>query len=151
MNALNNKKIQSVLAKLLICDDVFRRGGSITLISKEEWKVSCIKLNDAEFLLRKLKNYHMTQTDTNLLARTYGLVKIHKNRAPLRPIVSHVGILTHQLAKVVHNVLKRSSPKPSSYVKNSLDLINLIKHLHIPTDHTLISLGVACTWKVRVR
>ena len=44
-------------------------------------------LNNNDFLNYKYHYNDLTQTDT-MLAKAYGLVKIHKPNAPLRPVIS---------------------------------------------------------------
>lgn len=49
--------------------------------------------------------FSKNQTDTTL-PMFYGLPKIHKTNAPLRPIVSCINSPNHSLAKILYNKLK---------------------------------------------
>lgn len=86
-----------------------------------------------------VKNY--TQTDT-LLAKCYGLPKIHKIDIPMRPIISTVNSPTESLSKIFLNDLKKAIKLPNSHIDNSFKLIEKIKNLHIPPDYYLVSLDV---------
>lgn len=84
----------------------------------------------------------LTQTDTTL-PMFYGLPKIHKNNAPLRPIVSCVNSPNHSLAKVLYNKLKNTVSPPASHINNSFELREKIKNLNIPKNYVLLSLDVS--------
>ena len=78
-----------------------------------------------------------------MLARIYGLPKVHKLGYPLRPAVSSINSpITYFLSKQFNIALKNSIAKPASYIKNSYNFIDKIKHIEIPEDHILISLDV---------
>jgi hypothetical protein len=50
--------------------------------------------------------------------RLYGLLKIHKEVVPLRPIVSNIGALTYQLSKYL-GLLSQLTGNSAHHVKNS--------------------------------
>ena len=76
-------------------------------------------------------------------ARFYGLPKIHKNNMPLHPIVSACGTATYNTAKFITKILQNYCGNTSSFVKNSTDFIQKIKHLSInPEEETLVSFDV---------
>jgi len=76
------------------------------------------------------------------LPRVYGLPKIHKPNCPLRVIVSSIGSPLYPLATFLHNILFKSIPKANSYIKNSFELVEKLKRLHITDEYKLISLDV---------
>ena len=76
------------------------------------------------------------------LPRVYGLPKIHKPGCPLRVIVSSIGSLLYPLATYLHNILFKTIPKANSYIKNSFELVDKLKRLHITDEYKLISLDV---------
>ena len=100
-----------------------------------------MKWNDLGYLDKKYHKNNLTQTDT-MLPRMYGLPKIHKNNIPMRPIVSCIGSPTYKLSKVIESILNNSLTKPKSYIKNSLNLIEIVKNIEIPNDHIMLSLDV---------
>ena len=99
-------------------------------------------LNENNYLYQKYKNNHLTQTNT-VLARAYGLLKIHKVSNPCRPVISLINSPTYMLAKFLYDDLKKGIKLPESHVKNSLELKNKIKHLVIPDNYILLSLDVS--------
>jgi hypothetical protein len=61
--------------------------------------------------------------------RLYGLPKIHKNNAPLRPIVSYISSPTYKLCKFLDKWLKNNTNFCSSYaVKNTRELIDRLQN-----------------------
>ena len=80
--------------------------------------------------------------DNTNIPRCYGLFKIHKNGNPIRIIVSFVDSPLYQFDKCLTNFLKKHIKKPNSSVKNSLEVVELIKNNIIPDDYKLISLDV---------
>ena len=65
----------------------------------------------------------------SLAARFYNLLKIHKNSMPVHPIVSACGTATYSTAKFITKILQNYCGKTSSFVKNSTDFIQKIRHL----------------------
>ena len=78
------------------------------------------------------------------VARFYGLPKRHKNNMTRCPIVSACGTTTYNTAKFITKILQNYCGKTSSFVKNSTDFIEKIKHLLInPEEETLFSFDVS--------
>jgi len=86
------------------------------------------------------KKYLQLNSRNAILPRTYGLPKIHKNGFPLRIIFSSTGSPLHNLATFLQHILRESLPAPLSCCKNSFDLINKLKDIHIPDGFGLVSL-----------
>jgi len=74
----------------------------------------------------KLKNKLIPSCET--IPRIYGLPKIHKEGAPLRPIVNTIGYPTYDLAKDVAKILRPLVGNIDSFIKDSHDFVNLIKN-----------------------
>ena len=72
----------------------------------------------------------------------YGLPKVHKNAVPLRPIVSSMGSITFQAAKLLAKILGPLVGKTPHHVKNSLDFVKKITNLEVPPPWKLISFDV---------
>ena len=99
------------------------------------------RLNDNEFLKYK---FHNNQLLTNtVLAKCYGLPKIHKQDIPLRPIISLINSPTHFLAKILYDELKDSIKVPKSHLNDSLDLKRKLEDLVVDDNHVLLSLDVS--------
>ena len=56
----------------------------------------------------------------------YGLPKIHKQNAPLRPIVSSIGSITHPTAKYLASIINPLVGKNGHAIKNSEDFIKKV-------------------------
>ena len=97
--------------------------------------------NANNFLKRKYKDIELTQTDTSL-PKAYGLVKIHKQNRPCRPVISTVGSPLYNLAQILYEELSICFNKPKSHVRNSYDFINKVKNKKIPGNFRIISLDV---------
>ena len=77
-------------------------------------------------------------------ARFYVLPKIHKDNMPMHPIVSACGTATYNTAKFITKILQNDCGKTLSFVKDSTDFIQKIKHLSInPEEETLVSFDVS--------
>ncbi|XP_023255234.1 uncharacterized protein LOC111649770 [Seriola lalandi dorsalis] len=72
----------------------------------------------------------------------YGLPKVHKEGAPLRPIVSSINSVTYNIAKLVANILAPLVGNTPHHVRNSLDFVNKIKGLKMAQDETMVSYDV---------
>ena len=78
-------------------------------------------LNDNDFLKYKHHNNQLTLTST-VLARCYGLPKIHKKDVPLRLIISLINSPTYFLAKILYEELKDNLNTLISHINNSFEL-----------------------------
>ena len=72
-------------------------------------------------------------------ARFYGLPKIHKNNKPMHIIVSACGTATCNAAKFITKILHNYCCKTSSFVKDSIDFIQKVKHPSRNPEETLVS------------
>ena len=73
----------------------------------------------------------------------YGLPKIHKNSAdpPLRPIISMVGTVTHDIAQFINSVI-RPYLNTSQIVKSGTEIIAQFENITLNTNECLVSLDV---------
>ena len=79
---------------------------------------------------------------SSMCPKLYGLPKVHKTGAPLRPIVSSIGSPTNALAKHLASILQPHVEKAASYVKNSQHFIDLIKNIRLEENDILVSFDV---------
>jgi len=77
-----------------------------------------------------------------LTSRIYGLPKIHKDGAPLRPIVNTIGGPTYLLAKFLASKLKPLVGRTDSFVKESSSFINELKGIILGPDDRFVSFYV---------
>ena len=66
----------------------------------------------------------------------YGLSKIHKNLL-MHPIVSACGPATYNTAKVIIKIFQNYCDRTSSFVNDSTEFIQKVKHLSIPVRRSL--------------
>jgi hypothetical protein len=76
------------------------------------------------------------------MPKFYGLPKVHKDGAPLRPIVSAINSPTQPLAKYLAWRLQPHVIKSKSFVKNSEDFIQKIQDIKIEEQDILVSFDV---------
>ncbi|BHF70447.1 hypothetical protein SprV_0301349800 [Sparganum proliferum] len=73
------------------------------------------------------------------MARFYGLPKIHKDGAPLRPIVSLRGTPTFNLAKWMFRRLNCLTSGSDTTVRSSVHFLERLKGLQIDADEVMVS------------
>ena len=61
-------------------------------------------------------DFEVTFSDT-LLAKFYGLPKIHKENIPLRPIISTTNTLTCIISQILYEAISYSIKPPISHIK----------------------------------
>ena len=65
------------------------------------------------------KLYRRLSTTDGAPPRLYGLPKLHKERVPLKPIVSFVGSATYELSEYLRDILSPSVGNSDYNIKNS--------------------------------
>ena len=71
----------------------------------------------------------------------YGLIKVHKNNNPARPVISMIGTPEYQLAKFLDSIIKNYIP--DSYMLHSNDdFLDELNNFKFKADHKLISFDV---------
>jgi hypothetical protein len=80
--------------------------------------------------------------NNEITPRIYGLPKIHKEDVPLRPIVNTIGSPNYELTKHVAKILSPLVGYTDYFIKDSNDLINIIKNEKVGPQDTLISFDV---------
>jgi len=73
-----------------------------------------------------------------------GLIKIHKEGTPIRPVVNFRNVPSYKLAKMLTDILKTHLPMPTVYnVKNSIQLMNDISQIPFFPELKLASLDIS--------
>ena len=72
----------------------------------------------------------------------YGLVKLHKEGKPIRPIVSMCGSPTYQLSKFLSNIITPLTDSANQKLRNSVQAKNELEALIIPENQVLSSFDV---------
>ena len=72
-----------------------------------------------------------------------GLIKIHKPKHPIRPVVNWRNAPAYKLAGLLTREIKRLAPPPHTYnISNTTDLINELKDTPTPPHYGLASLDI---------
>ena len=98
------------------------------------------------FVNKYLKSYG-SETVKNLISKgsspgkMYGLIKVHKNNKPARPVISMIGTPGYQLAKFLDLIIKDYIPDSYMlhFTGHFLDEINNFK---FKADHKLVSFDI---------
>lgn len=93
-------------------------------------------------LLGKDIRWKDIDTTNTVLARCYGLRKIHKENYPLRLVISTINSPTKFLEKNFNLILKDSLPLSKYNIKNSWEFQKIITTKKVPDDYVMISLDV---------
>nr|VZI24562.1 unnamed protein product [Spirometra erinaceieuropaei] len=84
----------------------------------------------------------MTRPQDTALARLYGLIKVHKDGAPLRPIVSLKGTPAYGLAKWLFRRLKFLTAESDTRVSSSEQFLEKLKGVSIHPNEVMVSFDV---------
>ncbi|BHF75021.1 hypothetical protein SprV_0501811400 [Sparganum proliferum] len=84
----------------------------------------------------------MARPQDTALARFYGLPKVHKHSAPLRPIVSLKGTPTYGLAKWLFRRLKFLIAKSGTTVSSSAQFLEKLKGVSLHPNEVMVSFDV---------
>jgi len=72
----------------------------------------------------------------------YGLPKIHKNGAPIRPIISACGTYNYKLAKYLDKILKPLITNNNYIIKDTFDFVNRVSKLTNNNNQHMVSFDV---------
>lgn len=83
-----------------------------------------------------------TQLNNTLIPKAYALIKIHKKDFPVRIIVSATNSPTYSFDKSLFQLFNKHFTKPSSSLKNSLILKDILDDTIMPDNYNLVSFDV---------
>lgn len=86
--------------------------------------------------------YNNIKINNSHSPKLYGLPKLHKIDIPLRPIVSSYQTPFYNLSKFLTEILSHITNTNPFYIKNSWDLKNKIKNIHVPSNYILVSYDI---------
>ena len=95
----------------LINDDPTLKLNKCTQEILNNWRIK-------RYLGKDIKKYEINNDNSNL-ARAYVLPKIHKEKIPLRIIISDINSPTSMLSKYLKTIITKSLPTPTSNIKDS--------------------------------
>lgn len=87
-------------------------------------------------------NYFRLRSTDGIIPRIYGLVKIHKEGFPLRPIVSMIGSPLYEVSKHLASIIAPLVGKTNFVVKNSMDFIEVLKTCSWSDNDVMVSFDV---------
>ncbi|XP_050924570.1 uncharacterized protein LOC127140827 [Lates calcarifer] len=93
-----------------------------------------------EGIIDKAQYYRLYPQDS--IPCLYGLPKIHKEGAPLRPVVSSINSVTYNIAKHIAKILAPLVGNTPHHIHNSRDFVNKVRDLKMDTDETMVSYDV---------
>ena len=74
--------------------------------------------------------------------RFYGIPKIHKDRIPVRPIVSYKGTPCYEVSKYIEEILKPYGKHKEQHTNNSESFSTFIRQQTIQPDEIMVSFDV---------
>jgi ribosomal protein L19E len=72
----------------------------------------------------------------------YGLPKIHKDGAPIRPIISAVGTYNYKLAKYLDSIIKPLRSTNDFMLKDTFDFVNRVSKINTNEGDSIVSFDV---------
>lgn len=76
------------------------------------------------------------------MAKLYGLIKVHKENYPIRPIISSIGMVGYGLAKFCLKILEGTFPEEGCHIKNSVNFVKDLERIYMEEDDIMISFDV---------
>lgn len=135
---MNTSDYTSKMREILL-DPVYKvnKNDPTTYLEKTtKSKIMASKLDDS------LKKMLIPREKSSRCPKMYGLPKIHKPNAPLRPIVSSCGSPTQILAKFLAQRFQPFVEKADSYVRNAEHFTSIISNITLNKGDILVSFDV---------
>ena len=109
---------------------------------KDQLKKKLKHLTDTGMIT--VQKYHQLYPSSDLIPRLYGLPKICKPPCPLRPTVSSIGPIIHEMARFVADIILIGPliGKSSHHIKNSTDFVDKLKTIHLEEQDIMVSYDV---------
>ncbi|XP_071344169.1 uncharacterized protein [Trachinotus anak] len=102
--------------------------------------IECLQQLQKEGVIDKTQYYRLYPQDS--IPCLYGLPKIHKEGAPLRPIASSINSVTYNIAKHIANILAPLVGNTPHHIQNSIDFVSKARNLKMEPDETMVSYDV---------
>ena len=139
---LNTVDYHSKCEKLLGDSKTYKNLGTKDPTSKYKKElVSVLQDLEKEGGINRVE-YRKLYPTTESPPKFYGLPKVHKKDTPLRPIVSSVGTITYNCAKLLAEILSPLVGKTVHHVANSQDFAKRIVNERVEEDEELRSYDV---------
>ncbi|KAI5631461.1 reverse transcriptase (RNA-dependent DNA polymerase) domain-containing protein [Phthorimaea operculella] len=126
--------------------DDFLKSGQFQVLKKDPTEIYNREVkntvNSCESILQHTKPHFLIQMNPTP-PRLHGYYKLHKEDQPIRPVVSYTGAPAYKLAKLANHLYKKLTKfKPTHTVENSIDLIQKIDNIIVPSQAKLVSFDV---------
>ncbi|XP_072019492.1 uncharacterized protein [Amphiura filiformis] len=139
---LNTEDYQNKCEKLLSDTNTYKNLGTRDPTNKYKKElISVLQDLENEGGINRVE-YRKLYPTTENPPKFYGLPKIHKKDTPLRPIVSSIGTITYNCAKLLADILSPLVGRTSHHVANSQDFADCIKDERVEEDEELRSYDV---------
>jgi hypothetical protein len=143
-NAVVIQDLTDYLAKV---DAILGKGDKFKQLTEDETRKRETRLQG--YLRKLLKDKLLTKGVFNKISPCgsrsgimYGLPKIHKEGAPIRPIISSIGTYNYRLAKYLDEILKPLTTKNNFIIKDTFDFVNKVSKLETTDEQHVVSFDV---------
>ncbi|XP_054861960.1 uncharacterized protein LOC129347772 [Amphiprion ocellaris] len=102
--------------------------------------VNCLQKLEKSQIIDRALYYKLYPGDA--IPCIYGLPKIHKEGAPLRPIVSSINSVTYNIAKYLATILSPLVGDTPHHIRNSMDFTNKVRKISLDPEETMVSYDV---------
>lgn len=113
-----------------------------SLVPSQTLKNNCIIKNWFQEGYISEETFKYLTVGSAQVAKVYGLVKLHKENHPMRPIVSALNTPYQKVAKFLSTILSNIIGKSEYHVRNSFEFFDFINDMEVPEGFALISLDV---------
>lgn len=139
---LNNEEYHRKCEQLLSDTNTYKNLGKKDPTNKYKKELISVLLEiEKEGGINRVE-YRQLYPTTETPPKFYGLPKIHKKDIPLRPIVSSIGTITYNCAKLLADILSPLVGNSVHHVANSQDFADRIKNERVEEDEELRSYDV---------
>ena len=88
------------------------------------------------------REYRRVYPTSAMIPRFYGLPKVRKQGAPLRPNVASRGSITYELAKLLAQIVSPLVGKNGYALKNSAEMVEELSNITLGSEDVLVSFDV---------
>lgn len=127
----------------MLSDDSYQTTSSNPLVNLVERESRFIALFKKDPTLKSLfKGIPLYEPRTLLLSKFYGLIKLHKDGCPLRPITAMIGGAGYMLGKIFNKMLNQVFPVTKFHIRDSYNFVKFINKTVLKANDKLVSFDV---------
>ena len=99
-------------------------------------------INNAKYIIQKENIKYLKQIKPNP-PKLNALPKIHKPNIPIRPLINNTQAPSHKIAKHLDKLIRKHiNLTNNTSVKNNIELVKKLEHIHILHNSTLASFDI---------